>query len=36
MDVLIVDDESLARDRLSRMIEKIEGCDVVGLSLIHI
>lgn len=30
MDVLIVDDESLARDRLSRMIEKIEGCDVVG------
>lgn len=30
MDVLIVDDESLARDRLSRMVEKINGCVVVG------
>lgn len=30
MDLLIVDDELLARQRLVRMIDKLEGCDVVG------
>lgn len=30
MDVLIVDDELLARQRLARMVEKIEGFCVVG------
>lgn len=30
MDVLIVDDESLARDRMKRMVEKIEGYEVVA------
>ena len=30
MDVLIVDDEILARQRLARMVEKIEGFNVVG------
>tara|TARA_B100000809_G_scaffold45274_1_gene39603 strand:- start:664 stop:1398 length:735 start_codon:yes stop_codon:yes gene_type:complete len=30
MDVLIVDDESLARDRMSRMIAKIDGYEVVS------
>ena len=30
MDVLIVDDESLARDRMSRMVAKIDGYDVVS------
>jgi two-component system response regulator AlgR len=30
MDVLIVDDEVLARQRLARMVEKIDGFNVVG------
>ena len=30
MDVLIVDDEPLARDRLTRMVEKIDHCRVVA------
>ncbi len=30
MDVLIVDDEILARQRLARMVEKIDGFQVVG------
>jgi two-component system response regulator AlgR len=30
MDVLVVDDEKLARDRLVRMVEKIDDCNVVG------
>ena len=30
MDVLIVDDEALARDRLGRMIAKLEGYEVVA------
>jgi len=30
MDVLIVDDEPLARQRLARMVEKITGFEVVG------
>jgi two-component system response regulator AlgR len=30
MDLLIVDDESLARQRLVRMAEKLEDCHVVG------
>ncbi len=30
MDILIVDDEKLARERLARMIQKIEGCRIVG------
>ncbi|MEJ2419576.1 MAG: LytTR family DNA-binding domain-containing protein [Exilibacterium sp.] len=30
MDVLIVDDEPLARNRLSRMVEKLNGCRVVA------
>lgn len=30
MDVLIVDDEPLARDRLTRMVEKLEDCRVVA------
>lgn len=31
MDVLIVDDETLARERLSRMVEKLDGYDVVSM-----
>jgi len=30
MDILVVDDEKLARDRLVRMIQKLEGNKVVG------
>src|SRR5690606_8285078 len=30
MDVLIVDDEMLARQRLTRMLEKLEGYDLVA------
>ncbi len=30
MDILIVDDEKLARERLARMVAKVEGCHVVG------
>jgi two-component system response regulator AlgR len=30
MKVLVVDDEPLARDRLSRMISKLEGYEVIG------
>lgn len=30
MDLLIVDDEALARQRLVRMVEKLEDCAVVG------
>lgn len=30
MDLLIVDDELLARQRLVRMVEKLEGCHVIG------
>ncbi|GAB1255657.1 LytR/AlgR family response regulator transcription factor [Aurantivibrio plasticivorans] len=30
MDVLVVDDEPLARDRLARMVEKLEDCHVVA------
>ncbi|MEJ2131533.1 MAG: LytTR family DNA-binding domain-containing protein [Gammaproteobacteria bacterium] len=30
MKVLVVDDEKLARDRLSRMVEQVEGCEVAG------
>jgi len=30
MDILVVDDEKLARDRLVRMLEKIPECKVVG------
>lgn len=30
MDLLIVDDETLARQRLVRMVEKLEDCQVVG------
>lgn len=30
MDILIVDDEALARQRLVRMVEKLEDCQVVG------
>jgi len=30
MDILIVDDEALARQRLLRMVEKIDGCCVVA------
>jgi len=28
--VLVVDDEKLARDRLSRMVEQVDGCEVAG------
>lgn len=30
MKVLVVDDEKLARDRLSRMVEQVDGCEVAG------
>ncbi|MAT50870.1 MAG: DNA-binding response regulator, partial [Porticoccaceae bacterium] len=30
MNVLIVDDEPLARDRLNRMVQAIPGCKVVA------
>lgn len=30
MDVIVVDDEPLARDRLARMVEKLAGCQVVA------
>lgn len=30
MRVLVVDDEKLARDRLSRMVEQVDGCVVAG------
>ena len=30
MDILIVDDEKLARDRLVRLLEKIDGYTVIG------
>lgn len=30
MDVIIVDDEPLARDRLARMVERLEDCQVVA------
>ncbi|MCW8195486.1 response regulator transcription factor [Proteobacteria bacterium 005FR1] len=32
MDVIVVDDEPLARDRLARMVEKLPGYQVVGLA----
>ena len=32
MDVLVVDDEKIGRDRLQRMVEKIEGYRVVGVA----
>jgi len=32
MKVMIVDDEPLARDRLKRLVDEIEGYDVVGLA----
>ncbi len=32
MDVLIVDDEPLACQRLARMVEQLDGCRVVGLA----
>ncbi|MCB1617049.1 MAG: response regulator transcription factor [Pseudomonadales bacterium] len=32
MDVLVVDDEKIGRDRLQRMVEKIEGFRVVGVA----
>ncbi|MEX1031808.1 MAG: LytTR family DNA-binding domain-containing protein [Cellvibrionaceae bacterium] len=30
MDVIVVDDEPLARDRLARMVERLEDCQVVA------
>ena len=30
MDILVVDDEKLARERLVRMVQKMEGCHAVG------
>ncbi|GAB1265886.1 LytTR family DNA-binding domain-containing protein [Aurantivibrio infirmus] len=30
MDVIVVDDEPLARDRLARMVSKLEDCEVVA------
>jgi len=30
MDILVVDDEKLARERLVRMVDKMEGCRAVG------
>ena len=30
MDILVVDDEKLARERLVRMVQKMEGYNVVG------
>ncbi len=30
MDVIVVDDEPLARDRMVRMVSKMEGCEVVA------
>ena len=30
MDVLVVDDDKLARDRLTRMVQSFEGYDVLG------
>lgn len=32
MDVIVVDDEPLARDRLARMVDKLPGYQVVGLA----
>ena len=32
MDVMIVDDEPLARERLSRLLARIEGYRVVGVA----
>lgn len=33
MDILVVDDEKLARERLVRMISRIDGCKVAGEAL---
>jgi len=32
MDVIVVDDEPLARDRMVRMVSKMEGCEVVAVA----
>ncbi|MGV6807030.1 MAG: LytR/AlgR family response regulator transcription factor [bacterium] len=32
MDIMIVDDEPLARERLARMVEQIDGCSVVAVA----